>query len=60
VQLVNLNEDALKDGAVIYPLCVGEVNVGRPDHSRAMQIKLVRAVPTCGFVFARKLFAPQF
>ena len=43
LQLSNINEDPQKDGAVLYALREGEVNVGRPDSDVPMQIKLVTA-----------------
>ena len=40
-QLVNINEDPLKSGAIIYALKEGETSVGRPDAEVAQGIKLV-------------------
>lgn len=40
-QLININEDRMKSGSIIYALRPGTTTVGRPDASEAQTIKLI-------------------
>lgn len=40
-QITNINEDAMKNGAIIFTLKEGTTTVGRPDASTPQNVKLV-------------------